>query len=597
MRPFFTIALLALVAAPAAYAQPANDPLASATVLSPAALPLAVTGTTLGATSEPGEALSTCGETGENSVWWSFTPATSGSYRISTAGSDFDTILSLWTGSGHPLAEVACNDDAGSTVQSTVVQTLDAGTPYFVRVVGYANDEGAVALSVEAVVPPANDNLADAPALTLGTAAMGTNLGASAEPNEAVSTCEKSEENSVWWSFTPATSGSYRISTAGSDFDTILSLWTGSGHPLAEVACNDDAGGPGQSEVSEALVAGTPYFVRVVGYSNDAGNIVLRVSPPPAAGGADNRADATPVQGALPLAFAGSTVGATREPGEAFASCEPPDQVRSVWFRYVPTADGTLSVDVNPTSGLPRFSVTVYDGSTELGASCDPGGRVGREAELRATPGKDGPRAFGAQGIAASTSVPVTSGTTYDIRVSAVDQFSFEAAFDGPTALPVELVAFEAVAAGRTARLSWTTASETNNAGFAVEQKVGETWAERGFVSGHGTTTERHDYAFQTGDLPFGRHSFRLRQGDLDGSVHYSAVVEVFLGVTELRVGRTPSGLYLWVPEEQTADVYDLSGRRVRLGLTTGRLDTDGMAAGMYFVRTPGKTVPVPVLR
>lgn len=163
--------------------------------------------------------------------------------------------------------------------------------------------------------------------------------------------------------------------------------------------------------------------------------------------------------------------------------------------------------------------------------------------------------------------------------------------------LPVELVAFTATLDGTAARLTWSTVSETNNAGFAVEQEAGTAWAERGFVDGHGTTTERHDYAFLADALAPGRHRFRLRQVDFDGTTHYSAAVEVFLGVTELRVGRTRSGLYLWVPEGETADVYDVSGRRLRTGLTTGPLATDGLGVGVYYVRTASKTVAVPVLR
>lgn len=43
----------------------------------------------------------------------------------------------------------------------------------------------------------------------------------------------------------------------------------------------------------------------------------------------------------------------------------------------------------------------------------------------------------------------------------------------GGTTLPVELVTFDARTDGSTARLSWTTASETNNLGFYVERQTG----------------------------------------------------------------------------------------------------------------------------
>ncbi|MBE2185158.1 MAG: hypothetical protein IAE99_00100, partial [Rhodothermales bacterium] len=43
-------------------------------------------------------------------------------------------------------------------------------------------------------------------------------------------------------------------------------------------------------------------------------------------------------------------------------------------------------------------------------------------------------------------------------------------------ALPVELVSFTSSVNNRSARLNWTTASETNNLGFVVEQQTGDAW-------------------------------------------------------------------------------------------------------------------------
>ncbi len=99
------------------------------------------------------------------------------------------------------------------------------------------------------------------------------------------------------------------------------------------------------------------------------------------------------------------------------------------------------------------------------------------------------------------------------------------------TALPVELMAVSATAVGRTARLSWTTASETNNAGFNVEQQTGARWRDVGFVAGRGTTTEQATYAYAVEGLDAGLHRFRLRQVDFDGSTHYSSTVEVNIGL------------------------------------------------------------------
>lgn len=63
--------------------------------------------------------------------------------------------------------------------------------------------------------------------------------------------------------------------------------------------------------------------------------------------------------------------------------------------------------------------------------------------------------------------------------------------------LPVELTGFSARPRNQFAELEWQTASELNNMGFHIERSTdGRTWTEIGFVSGNGTTSEKHDYTF-----------------------------------------------------------------------------------------------------
>ena len=141
-------------------------------------------------------------------------------------------------------------------------------------------------------------------------------------------------------------------------------------------------------------------------------------------------------------------------------------------------------------------------------------------------------------------------------------------ASNSSSVLPVELAAFTATASGRTAHLSWTTASETNNVGFTVEHQTGDAqagaWTDAsGLIAGRGTTTERHDYAFTATGLTAGRHTFRLRRADTDGTVHHSAPVKVEIGVeTGLRLtvleGR---GVRVETEGEALVTVVDVLGR------------------------------------
>ncbi|HOD94741.1 MAG TPA: hypothetical protein PK480_03510, partial [Candidatus Hydrogenedentes bacterium] len=70
-----------------------------------------VRGTTIGAT---GDLKSDCGREDYADVWHMFTPESDGVYKISLCGSDFDTTLSVFTGSCAVLEEISCNDDGGS---------------------------------------------------------------------------------------------------------------------------------------------------------------------------------------------------------------------------------------------------------------------------------------------------------------------------------------------------------------------------------------------------------------------------------------------------------------------------------------------------
>ncbi len=96
--------------------------------------------------------------------------------------------------------------------------------------------------------------------------------------------------------------------------------------------------------------------------------------------------------------------------------------------------------------------------------------------------------------------------------------------------IPVELTSFRAQLQEREIRLTWRTASETNNSGFFVQRRIGNTWENLDFIQGYGTTTEAHsyDYLDNLSDLNYqGQVHYRLKQVDYDGATDYSGTVEV----------------------------------------------------------------------
>jgi hypothetical protein len=175
--------------------------------------------------------------------------------------------------------------------------------------------------------------------------------------------------------------------------------------------------------------------------------------------------------------------------------------------------------------------------------------------------------------------------------------------------LPVELADFKAQRTGTGAVLNWTTASETNNSGFAVQHATGEgSFEKAGWVDGAGTTTERKSYSFSVEDLSAGTHRFRLKQMDLDGSTSFSEEVTLQVqpdgAVAVEQVSphpiRSSSTVRLTAKESGpvTVTLYDVLGREVRT-LHEGRVaanqaeqftvDGTSLASGTYFLRVRGE--------
>jgi uncharacterized delta-60 repeat protein/uncharacterized repeat protein (TIGR01451 family) len=125
-----------------ALAQPANDNFANATVIvGPSG---SVSGSNVGATLEPGEP-SLTGNPGGQSVWYTWTAPSDMSVTFNTVGSDFDTLLGVFTGGPtvDNLTLIQDNDNAGNGLQSRVSFAATAGTTYFISVDGFNAGGGA----------------------------------------------------------------------------------------------------------------------------------------------------------------------------------------------------------------------------------------------------------------------------------------------------------------------------------------------------------------------------------------------------------------------------------------------------------------------
>jgi hypothetical protein len=126
---------------------PGNDNFANAQVISGCGGTVA--GTNMLATKEPGEP-NIAGDAGGKSVWYQWQAPLSGSVTMTTIGSNFDTLLGVYTGNSvSGLSLVADNDDItlGVNQQSSLMFTANAGTTYRIAVDGFSAASGNIVLN------------------------------------------------------------------------------------------------------------------------------------------------------------------------------------------------------------------------------------------------------------------------------------------------------------------------------------------------------------------------------------------------------------------------------------------------------------------
>ncbi len=138
----------------------------------------------------------------------------------------------------------------------------------------------SLAALIAAPVPALASDNCSAPTVvsSLPFADVQDTTGATTAGDDPVHSCRgnNKDSHSVWYRFTPSTSGTLTAFTHGTDYDAVLTVHTGACGALAEVACNDDLlGGPAQ--VTFAATGGTTYLFEVTSFGMSAGGICISV--------------------------------------------------------------------------------------------------------------------------------------------------------------------------------------------------------------------------------------------------------------------------------------------------------------------------------
>ena len=192
------------------------------------------------------------------------------------------------------------------------------------------------------------------------------------------------------------------------------------------------------------------------------------------------------------------------------------------------------------------------------------------------------------------------------VTLSGISSFSRWTLGDKNSPLPVTLKSFSSSVNGRDVRLTWSTSSETNNAGFATERKTAESeWTKIGFVKGNGTVSVPSNYSYEDRKLSSGKYQYRLKQVDFNGNSEYFpldgfAEVEAPAGFDLSRNYPNPfnpsTKIDFQIPVDSKVSlvIYDIIGREVKTLINnefrkadyyTVEFNAAGISSGVYFYR------------
>jgi hypothetical protein len=269
------------------------------------------------------------------------------------------------------------------------------------------------------------------------------------------------------------------------------------------------------------------------------------------------------------------------------------------------TEGGTYTLETDTLQNLPSGWNVILE-NTDSGARWDLGAGQSATFSVEGTQSKS-------TAEATSPAALLKDGPTVAKASTDGDLPSYRLYVGPAAALPVELASLEARAEGTDVQLSWQTASETSNAGFAIERRAeGGSWSQIGFREGAGTTEQARTYRFTDTGVPFEAEQvrYRLRQEDVGGATTLSDEVTVELGAPpEARLHApfpNPSAqqatVRFEVPRSTDVEiaVYDVLGRRVETivngqvpaGREQRSVQTGQLAPGTYFIRMRmGETV------
>ncbi len=219
-----------------------------------------------------------------NNIWYLYTATCTGTAKVSTCGTIWDSMVAVYDGSGCPTASnrIAHNDDDPNCGwASTASFPVVCGNQYLIEVGHYDfNVYGSGVITITCTGTPCsqnNDNCANATAIgNVVDLAFNTTNATFDGPDG----CNTHHSPNIWYLYTPTCTGQAYISLCGSSFDTLLSVYSGTScNSLTQVGCNDDGSCGHQSDLTINVTAGKNYWIAISGFnSTDKGQGKLNIS-------------------------------------------------------------------------------------------------------------------------------------------------------------------------------------------------------------------------------------------------------------------------------------------------------------------------------
>lgn len=197
-----------------------------------------------------------------------------------------------------------------------------------------------------------------------GGTTVGLNWGINAANGGAPSCATGTADG--WYQFTAPASGSVTINTlAGTMFDGVMALYSGSCGAWTELACNDNGAGM-PSITSTTLTPGALYMIRIWQWNSGAGTFSICIQGNPAAG--------NPCSGIANIAACGTSVTSTLNGAGVWnvTACGFTTSGNEMIYSFTPTVTGTYSINVTAASGgyIDYFWMPASSGCASTGWNC-----------------------------------------------------------------------------------------------------------------------------------------------------------------------------------------------------------------------------------